>query len=232
MSHATKENVRRALFIAGTDTDVGKTLVSSLLMRQYGPENPLLHYWKPVQTGSPPDDDGMRVDATAGLHRALPGEQFREPLSPHLAAELEGKQIQLASLLSRLEVLRAEHDLIVEGAGGLCVPLNRKTMWVDFLVEAALPVLLVGRTSIGTINHTLLSVDELRHHGIEIAGLAFCGPAAPDNLRTIAEFTSLPVIGMVDPAGDLSQAIDPARRLAPLLGEAASRIKEHPDRGD
>ncbi len=209
---------RKALIIAGTDTDAGKTVISGSLMRQYGPLNDNLYYWKPVQTGYPKDDDTATVRRISRCDRVIAGLRFTEPLSPHLAAELEDKSIEPESILEAFHSM--DHDLILEGAGGLLVPLNRNTLWIDVVAKMNAPVLLVARSGLGTINHTLLSLEALRLRQIPVVTIAFFGPkerSTEDNMRTIADFSGLPVFGPIryDDAAKLQ--IDPTGLLRHLL---------------
>lgn len=190
-----------SLFVVGTDTDAGKTAVSSFLLKSSGPASPL-RYWKPIQSGSPPDDDTRMVQEYCEFpdHRFCdPVYRFKEPLSPHRAAEIEGETVALEVLIGAYHTLGG--PLLVEGAGGLMVPLNRYSTWCDFLRETKLPVLIVARTGLGTINHSLLTVEQLYRLEIPLAGLFFFGNsdgAGEDNIRTIADFSGLPVIGKIE----------------------------------
>lgn len=178
-----------------------------------------LRYWKPVQTGFPPDDDTDMVSQLAGLAagQVLPcAYRFTEPLSPHRAAELAQASIDPDRLIREFERASAGGPLLLEGAGGLAVPLTRQLTWLNFLERTRPNVLLVARTGLGTINHTLLSVMALREIGIEPAGILFCGAANADNVATIAEFSSVPILG-----GFL---YEPAKGLAQLQWHTAARV--------
>jgi len=170
-----------AIVITGTDTGVGKTLFAAALTGALG-----AHYWKPVQSG--PDDEGgsdsERVARLAGIPAAqvLP-EVYRlaEPLSPHRAAELDGVAIDPA----RLVLPEVAGALVVEGAGGVLVPLTREVLYADVFARWGAPVVIVARTGLGTINHTLLSLEALRARGVPVLGVAFSGEANDDNEATI-----------------------------------------------
>ncbi len=215
-----------SLFMTGTDTGVGKTIASAAVLRQHAPLVPGLRYWKPVQTGD--DDDRATVEELSGLpaDRFLPNTyHFPEPLSPHRAAELADGQVELDPLLADFERYSADGPLLIEGAGGLLVPLTRQLTWVDFLQRTKLPVLLATRTALGTINHSLLTAQALKAAGIPAVGYLFCGADNPDNLRTITEFSDLPALARfeyadgqglpddldIDPAG-LLRRVWPASR--------------------
>lgn len=170
-----------AIVVTGTDTGVGKTVFAAALAGALD-----AFYWKPVQSGQ--DDEGgsdsQRVMRLAGLtaERVLP-EVYRltEPLSPHRAAELDGVTIDPA----RLVLPQIDGPLVIEGAGGLMVPLTRNLLYVDQFARWAAPVVLVARTTLGTINHTLLSLEALRARQVPVLGLAFVGEANDDNEATI-----------------------------------------------
>ncbi|MEQ9363572.1 MAG: dethiobiotin synthase [Leptospirales bacterium] len=211
-----------SVFVCGTDTGVGKTITSAALMRSYR-DVPGLRYWKPVQTGG--DDDRGTVQSLAGLasDRLHPNTyRFNEPLSPHRAAELEDDQIVMDRLLEDLTRYRAAGPLIVEGAGGLLVPLNRRTTWLDFLRLAQLPVVIVARTSLGTINHSLMTARILKAAELPVVGFVFCGPDNPDNVRTIMEFTDLPALTQFEYTDGeaLTANVDPAGLLLRLWSKA------------
>ena len=145
-----------ALVICGTDTDVGKTVVSALVVQGLGAT-----YWKPVQSGLEGGSDSGRLQALLQLPgtRLLPeAYRLQTPVSPHWAAELEGITIDPA----RLALPAVAGTLVVETAGGLLVPLRRDWLQIDQLAAWGLPVLLVARSGLGTLNHTLLSVQALR----------------------------------------------------------------------
>lgn len=209
-----------SLFVCGTDTGVGKTILSAALFRRYAPDNPALRYWKPVQTGD--DDDCAEVLRLSGLpaERAYPNQyKFQAPLSPHRAAELEHSEVSFDALIERYVELSRSGPLLLEGAGGLLVPLNRRYTWLDFLERARLPVVLAARSGLGTINHSLLTLAALRSRAIPVAGVVFCGtPENPDNFRTVAEFGSVSVVGCFSyaPGAPLGDP-DPAGLLAPYL---------------
>jgi len=207
-----------SLFISGTDTNVGKTFAAAVLMARYRDSGPL--YWKPVQTGFPPDDDRRTALELSGLREEsfLPtGFTFREPLSPHRAAELEGRELSLDELCAKFREYEKRSSLLVEGAGGLLVPLNRRETWIDFLTELSLPVVLVARTGLGTINHSLLSIEILRRNSLKIVGVLFAGPPNEDNMNTVGQMSGIPVLGRIDyrSAADRPEDIDPNG----LLGE-------------
>jgi dethiobiotin synthetase len=164
------------LVITGTDTGIGKTIFAAALAGALGAA-----YWKPIQAGLEEGGDTARVAALSGV-RVLP-EAYRltHPLSPHRAAELDGVTIDPARL-----VPPADDRLVIEGAGGVLVPVTRDHLYADLFARWALPVVLVARTGLGTINHSLLSIEALRTRGVALLGVAFVGEANEDNEATIA----------------------------------------------
>jgi dethiobiotin synthetase len=188
------------LVICGTDTDVGKTVVSALVVQGLG-----ARYWKPVQSGLEGGGDSGRVRALLDLdgERLLP-EAYRleAPVSPHWAAERMGLTIEPERL-----ALPDSRDwpgpLVVETAGGVLVPLRRDWLQIDQLAVWGLPVLLVARSGLGTLNHTLLSLEALRRRGLEVLGLVLNGPPHPDNPRTLEQMGGVPVLAELPPLDPL-----------------------------
>ena len=177
-----------ALVVAGTDTGIGKTVVAAMLTLALGGV-----YWKPVQSGTAGGTDTAAVAALTGLGpERLLAERYvlSQPLSPHRAAELDGIELDPAAL--DLPTATAEdRPLVVEGAGGLMVPLTRRVLFIDLFQRWAAPIVLVARTGLGTINHTLLSVEALRRRAIPILGVTFVGEANPDTEQTICAFAAV-----------------------------------------
>jgi len=193
-----------SLFVTGTDTEVGKTVVCGILMRRYGATADL-GYWKPVATGAESDSDLETVRSLLDDDAACPPEAFLfgPPVSPHLAARWAGASIDTAALVSRYEEIGAEdtgRSWIVEGIGGLMVPLNDAGEVVaDLIVAMGLPCLVVARSTLGTINHTLLTLEALRHRNVEVAGVVLNGPVNDDNREAIERFGRTRVIDTVPP---------------------------------
>ena len=186
-----------AFVVTGTDTGVGKTMFCAGLAGALG-----AHYWKPVQSGLDDETDRETVARLSGLPagKLLP-EAYRlsSPRSPHRSAEIDGVAISHDGL--RLPDVR---PLVVEGAGGLMVPLRRDLLFIDVFVLWNLPIILCARTSLGTINHTLLSIEALRRRDAPLLGVAFIGDANPDSEATIVNFGQtrrlgrLPLLKTVD----------------------------------
>ena len=179
----------RGLFVTGTDTGIGKTLVAACLVRRLGAD-----YWKPVQTGAADgDDDSKTVAELAGLtqdriHR--PRHAFAAPLSPEAAAALEGAEVSLEDFA----VPAATRPLVVEGAGGVLVPLGGGATMADLMVRLALPAALVARSTLGTINHTLLSLEALHRRAIPVWGVVMVGPLNAGNRIAIERHGAVRVI--------------------------------------
>jgi dethiobiotin synthetase len=169
-----------ALVVTGTDTDVGKTVFAAALAGAIGAA-----YWKPIQAGLEEPTDSRRVAELGGLppERILP-EVYRlhTPASPHFAAELDGIAIDPADLLPP----EMDDRLVIEGAGGVLVPVTRNMLFADLFAAWQLPVVLVARTALGTINHSLMSIEALRGRGVPLLGIAFIGDANEDSEATIA----------------------------------------------
>ncbi len=200
----------RQLFITATDTGVGKTLVSGLLLDYLLRKGIRAGYQKWAATGFKDSvEDLDRVRELAGLVGPFP-EQLDQvvpyrlpyPASPHLAGELASREIEPGVIAAAYEQLRATYEvLLVEGVGGVLVPLTRTLLLADLLAELKLPTLLVARTGLGTLNHSLLSLEALRRRQIPVLGVLFTdSPAedetiAADNLKTIAETGQVKVFG-------------------------------------
>ena len=182
----------KSFIITGTDTGIGKTVVSAMLTLALDGV-----YWKPIQAGTEGGTDRMRVAELTGLSEVhFRPERYclRSPLSAHRAAELDGIKISIANL--RLpDDIPGGRVLIIEGAGGLLVPLNRGLLQIELFAQWKAPVLLCARTSLGTINHTLLSLEALKQRSIDVLGIIFVGDAMPDSERTIVEFGGFPKLG-------------------------------------
>ena len=179
----------RPFIVSGTDTGIGKTAAAALLTLGLG-----AHYWKPIQSGTEDGTDTAAVKALTGLpdDRFLPEAYvLTEPLSPHRSAELDGVTIDL----DRLALPQVDGPLIVEGAGGLMVPVRRDLLQIDLFKHWAAPVILCARTGLGTINHTLLSVEALRVRSMPLHGILFIGDHNADNIRTIAELSGARILG-------------------------------------
>ena len=181
----------KPLVVTGTDTDVGKTVVAAMLTLALDG-----YYWKPIQSGTRDGTDARRVAELTGLppDRLLP-ERFvlTEPLSPHRAAELDGVEIDITTLA--LPRVPKDSWLIVEGAGGIFVPINRGALQAHLFARWAAPVVVVARTSLGTINHTLLTLEALRQRRLQVLGVVFVGASLPDTERTIVEFSGTKRLG-------------------------------------
>ena len=170
------------ILVAGTDTGIGKTVFAAGLADFLGAS-----YWKPIQAGLEGESDSQVVARLGGLsnNRILP-ERYRlqTPASPHHAAALDGIRISAAEL----DVPdTGGQRLVIEGSGGLLVPLDRTTLYIDVFASWHVPVVLCARTALGTINHSLLSIEALRNRKLELLGVAFIGESNPESERIICE---------------------------------------------
>ncbi len=205
------------LIVCGTDTDVGKTVVSALVVQGLG-----ARYWKPVQSGLEDGGDSGQLQQLLQLpaERLLPeAYRFEAPVSPHWAAERQGLTIDP----SRLALPVGSEALVVETAGGLLVPLRRDWLQIEQIAVWGLPVLLVARSGLGTLNHTLLSLEALRRRSIPVLGLVLNGPPHLDNPRTLESLGGVPVLAELPPLAPLTaQALEcqwRSSRLPHTLGQ-------------
>lgn len=209
------------LIVAGTDTDIGKTVLSAALVGALDG-----CYWKPVQAGLAGETDTDVVRRLSGLapERMLP-EVYRlnTPASPHLAAECDGIEIVVERLVPPATV----RPLVIELAGGLMVPLTRRLLQIDVVAGWAAPVVLCASTRLGTINHTLLSIEALKARAIPLLGVVFIGEEVADSERTIAAMGAVRRLGRlpyIDPlnAETLRSAFDRNFATADFLEGATS----------
>jgi dethiobiotin synthetase len=181
------------LFVTGTDTNVGKTVLSALLVAALDGT-----YWKPIQTGSSEETDRQAVMRMAEVpeERTLPeGYCFEPPVSPHLAAKKAGVSIRLDRI--RKPQLLLKGPLIAEGAGGVLVPINESQTMLDLMRHLKLPVIVASRSALGTINHTCLTVKALRDAGIEVRGVVMIGKENRDNEQAVEHYGEVPIAGRI-----------------------------------
>ncbi len=183
-----------ALVVTGTDTGIGKTVFSAGLTAFLDGA-----YWKPVQAGLDEETDSEAVGRLSGVpkERLLPETwRLKTPASPHLSAALDGVVIEPGALRPPMTT---DRPLIIEGAGGLMVPLTPNVLFIDVFARWGLPVVLCARAGLGTINHTLLSLEALRRRAIPVLGVALIGAYEAENARIIAAKGAVKVLGCLPP---------------------------------
>lgn len=175
------------IFITGTDTDVGKTVISSWLCLHTG-----YSYFKPIQTGSILGTDSYQISSLTNANVYKESFVYKEPLSHHLVSSLKNESIDINEIN-----LPKAHNLIIEGAGGVLVPINKTTLMIDLIKKLAVPTILVARSTLGTINHTLLSLEALRARNIPILGVILNGLPSQDYLEAIEFYGRVQVLASV-----------------------------------
>lgn len=187
-------NFPKQLFITGTDTGIGKTVVSAILMAGLNGV-----YWKPVQSGL----DDITDTEWIKQKTALPDSHFRpetyrltRPLSPHTAAAHDGITIDMDAF--EIPETEPSDTLIIEGAGGIMVPLNNRHFMLDLIKKIVAPVILVSRSSLGTINHTLLSLECLKHWGLKVLGVVMNGQKNPSNREAIERYGKVKILAEIE----------------------------------
>jgi len=177
--------------VTGTDTGIGKTIFSAGLAQATGAP-----YWKPIQSGLEEETDSEIVARLAGVPIRPEAYRLVTPASPHIAAEIDGVNIDVETLTP------PPGNLIVEGAGGALVPVTRQILYADLFAKWQVPVIVCARTALGTINHSLLTIEALRSRGVPIHGLAFLGDAVEDSEAIISEISGVRRLGrlpIIDP---------------------------------
>jgi dethiobiotin synthetase len=203
----------KGFFITGTDTDIGKTITTGLLTKYFLEKGIDAFPYKPVQSGAvlkkdrlvAPDTEFYEKVTNRSFGKNANTYLLKTPSSPHLAAALDGVSIELKPILEQVEKLQGIHELLlIEGAGGLIVPLNEEATILDLIERVSLPVILVARAGLGTINHTVLSVMALKQRSINIAGIILNQTSRDempeierDNKRMIETLTGEKVIGVL-----------------------------------
>jgi dethiobiotin synthase len=183
--------VKSDLFVTGTDTGVGKTLLSALLAAALDRD-----YWKPVQTGACEGTDREAVMKWSGITAQRAHAEsylFDPPVSPHLAAAHAGTTIDMR----RIQRPAAVGRLIIEGAGGVLAPINDEACMLDLMRVLDAPIVVASRTALGTINHTLLTIGAIRVANLDLRGVVMIGRENPDNRRAVEHFGDVPVIGWI-----------------------------------
>ncbi|WP_372861828.1 dethiobiotin synthase [Spongiibacter sp.] len=230
-------SLRKRYFIAGTDTDAGKTLVACGLLVAAAERGLRTMALKPLAAGAERVDQQLRngdaLQLMAAMSESLSYEQvnpvvFAEPIAPHIAAERAGRRLTAGQLAGfcRGAMMRSSDLLLVEGAGGWRVPLNQRETLADLALALKLPVVLVVGMKLGCINHALLTVEAIRNDGLPLAGWVAnhidAGMACPEeNLASLRSLIPAPCLGVVPPLGSQAVASDvsPYLDLSPLLAD-------------
>ncbi len=181
----------KKIFVTGIGTDIGKTVVSAVLVEALRAD-----YWKPVQTGSFFSRDTVEVKRLISNPKSqFHAERYllKQPMSPHAAAELEGVEIQM----DEINLPVTSNHLIIEGAGGLMVPLNRKHFMLDLVQKFDAEVILVVKNYLGSINHSLLSIDVLKSRGVKILGLIINEEPHELSESIILQYSGLKLLGRI-----------------------------------
>lgn len=218
----------RGVFVTGTDTNVGKTIVCAALAIRYRPSLPVC-YWKPVQTGIEHDDDTAEVRrlAVCDAGELLDcGIRLPRPVSPHLAARWAARTITIQDLMTLHRSKDGEQRWIVEGAGGALVPLNTTELMTDLMVALGFSIVVTARSGLGTINHTLLTLEALRARSLAVAGVVMVGDKNAENRAAIESYGGVAVLGEMPILRPLEsnalaewavQELDPEGRLLRFL---------------
>ncbi len=191
----------RKIFVTGIGTDVGKTVVSSVLVEALKAD-----YWKPVQTGSFFSTDTALVQKfiTNTETKIFPESYLlKEYMSPHVAAELEGIEISLDNII----LPETNNTLIIEGAGGLLVPLNRKEFMIDIIKKFDAEIVLVIQNYLGSINHSLLSIEALQNRGLKILGVVFNGPPHALSEDIIIDTSGVKLLGKISKENEINKNV-------------------------
>ncbi|WP_316748923.1 dethiobiotin synthase [Pedobacter gandavensis] len=186
-------------FITGIGTGIGKTIVSAILTQKLQAD-----YWKPIQSGDLEQSDSLSIQhLISNTKTIIHPEQYRltRPLSPHLSARLDGIEIKAAAF----KVPETNNNLIIEGAGGLMVPINEKELILDLIPVLKAKVIIVSQNYLGSINHTLLTLEVLKSRNIEVEGIIFNGEANQESESYIANYTGIPILGNIPKLAALDQ---------------------------
>lgn len=197
-------------FITATDTEVGKTVVTGALAGVLRKRGHNIGVYKPLQSGhvdSNPEGDAARLKVASGVttetNRICPY-SIEEPLAPRLAMQRAGRSVTLEQITAHYhELMKEFNSLFVEGAGGLAVPYTKDALVVDFAKELKLPLIIVARPTLGTVNHTILTISYAKAHGLAVAGVIFSGckecekERVQENKEMIEELSGVPVLGLL-----------------------------------
>lgn len=184
-------NNKEILFVTGIGTGIGKTIVSAILVEKLKAD-----YWKPIQSGDLNNSDSLSVkDLISNKISKIHSEAYRltRPFSPHKSAAIDGIRIDPEKIV----VPETENTLIIEGAGGLMVPLNDQFLMIDLIKKLGATVILVSQNYLGSINHTLLSAYALKQYNIPVKGIIFNGAEDPSSQKYILDYTELPLLGNI-----------------------------------
>ncbi len=217
----------KGFFVTGIGTGIGKTVVSSVLVEALQAD-----YWKPIQSGNLDFTDTDFVKEYTIHHQTIHPEDYllRIPVSPHLAAKLEDKNIDI----QYFKLPKINNHLIVEGAGGLMVPLNDKHLIKDLIINLQLPVIIVSMNYLGSINHTLLTIEALRQYKIPVAGIIFNQESNIESENYILEYTGIRCLGKIPKADIMSKGfiVQQADRIRRNLQEALATATDHTNESD
>ena len=181
----------KKFFITGIDTNVGKTIISSILVEKFQAD-----YWKPIQAGDLNNTDSMKIDELVTFsEKVIHDEAYRlkQPLSPHAAAELDNIDIRLDCIT----IPKNKRNIIIEGAGGLMVPLNKQDLIIDLIAHLEIPVILVSKHYLGSINHTILSIESLLFRKINVKGIIFNGIENKFTESIIKSYCGVKILGRI-----------------------------------
>ncbi|MEK6692038.1 MAG: dethiobiotin synthase [Nitrospirota bacterium] len=220
----------KGIFITGTDTCIGKTVISGALaiaLKEMGYDVGVM---KPIETGCRRSgkklipSDAIFLKKTSGSRDSLDlinPYRFKRPLAPAVASELEGVKIDISRILRSFELLKKRHDIvIVEGAGGILVPINKDYFFLDLIRDMGIPIIIVARPGLGTINHTLLTIRCAREHGIPVIGFIINhsnrskpDPSEVTNPLVIKRLSNIPLIGVFPFIPDLKGEPQKLRKI-------------------
>jgi len=182
---------KNSFFVTGIGTEIGKTIVSAALVEKLQAD-----YWKPVQSGDLDNSDSIKIKSLISntVTKIFPeAYQLTQPFSPHKSADLDGVRIES----QKFHLPPTNNALIVEGAGGLMVPLNDHFLMIDLIKQLDMDVILVSKNYLGSINHTLLSINALKQYGISVKGIIFNGPEDSYTKDFILQYTGIKLLGHI-----------------------------------